>query len=356
MALNAWNAGNPDGSCTSANIPPEGLPADTSAPTTVVGTGTPGSCAFASLQNAVAIGGMITFNCGTYPVTIPVTATLNIPIDRDTVIDGGRLITLDGQNKVQIMSFNSPGFQSNDHRLTLQHIAMINGKTNPIVQIPAQPSYPLCSQGWNDGEGGALYMSDGNLSVIDSIFTGNRAAQLGPDTGGGAIYVLGSKNGVVIEGSTFSNNSASNAGAVGGLYAGLRIYNSLFSQNSAVGHDANYAGNQSQCPQMNNGQYELGSGGNGGAIYSDGRSMNVLLCGDKIVNNSAGLNADAGGLFFTSNDWLGTLSIFDTVMTGNTGGYWTCVSGVCNAENAGTAVGTNCKSLTVQNSTLQGVP
>jgi hypothetical protein len=42
-------------------------------------------------------------------------------------------------------------------------------------------------------------------------------------------------------------------------------------------------------------------------------------------------------------------------MTGNTGGHWTKVkSGSVN--NAGTAVGTNCKSITVTNSTLQGYP
>ena len=39
-------------------------------------------------------------------------------------------------------------------------------------------------------------MRDGNLTVIDCIFTGNQAAPLGPDTGGGAIYVQGSKHGV----------------------------------------------------------------------------------------------------------------------------------------------------------------
>ena len=53
---------------------------------------------------------------------------------------------------------------------------------------------------------------------------------------------------------------------------------------------------------MNNGQNEIGSGGNGGAIYSDGNSVNVLLCGDGIVSNAAGVNAFGGGLFFTSNN------------------------------------------------------
>jgi hypothetical protein len=347
----AWAAGNPDGSCGSG-VPSDGQPVNTSTPTTVVGTGTPESCTYAQLNSAIAKGGIITFDCGANPVTIPVTATLNIPTDRDTVIDGGQKVTLDGQSQFRIMNFSSANFMFNEHRLTLQHIALINGKATPTVKIPPAPS--PCSQGWNDGEGGALFMEDGNLTVIDSIFTGNQAAPLGPDTGGGAIYVLASKHGAVIVGSTFSKNAASNAGAVGGLFTDLRIYNSLFSQNTAVGNGANYD-DSTQCSVINNGQHEVGSGGNGGAIYSDGQSVNVLLCGDKIVDNSAGVNAYGGGLFFTSNNMQGTLSIIDTVMSGNTGGHWTVVA-TGSTTNAGSAVGTNCKSLTILNSTLQGLP
>ena len=115
-------------------------------------------------------------------------------------------------------------------------------------------------------------MRDGYLVVVDSIFTNNQAAPLGPDTGGGAIYVLGSKGGVWIVGSTFTNNSASNAGAVGGLFAELNIYNSLFTDNNAIGHDANN-NDPTMCSAINNGQNEIGSGGNGGAIYSDGNDV-----------------------------------------------------------------------------------
>jgi hypothetical protein len=342
-------SGTPEVSCA---IPTVGQSVDTSKATTVVGDGTSGSCTLVALEKAIATGGLITFNCGTNPMTIAVTATLNIKPDRDTVIDGGQKVTLDGQNLVRIMSFDSANFQWNEHRLTLQHISLINGKATPTLAIPAAPA--PCSQGWNDGEGGALYMRDGNLTVIDSTFTGNQAALLGPDTGGGAIYVVGSKHGVVIVASTFTNNSASNAGAVGGLFADLRIYNSQFSQNTAVGNGANN-NDPKQCQYINNGQNEIGSGGNGGAIYSDGQSVNVLLCGDKIVNNSAGTGAYGGGLFFTSNNWAGTLSIIDTEMTGNTGGHWTSVA-TGSTTNAGSAVGTNCKSLFIKNSILQGLP
>lgn len=346
-----WSAGNPDGAC-SAGVPAEGQLVEPSNPTTVVGTGTAASCTFGALSAAVANGGIITFNCGGGAVTIPISATLDVPIDRDTVIDGSRLITLDGQSQVRILSFDSPNWQATEFRLTLQHIALINGKATPTQAIPLAPD--PCSQGWNDGQGGAVYMRDGNLTVIDSIFTGNQAAPLGPDTGGGAIYVQGSKHGTVIVGSTFTQNSASNAGAVGGLFCEHHIYNSLFSQNTATGHDAN-KNDPAQCSVINNDQNEIGSGGNGGAIYSDGRDVNVLLCGDKIVDNSAGTNAFGGGLFFTSNNFAGTLSIIDTTMTGNTGGYWTSVS-TGSITFVGTAVGTNCNSIAVQGSTLQGYP
>jgi len=344
----AVSAGNPNGSC-STGVPTKGKPADTSTPTTVVGTGSPETCTFSQLQAAATKGGIITFNCGACAVTIPVTATLNLPTTKNTVIDGGNKITLDGGGAVQIIRFDSPDFQANTNGLTLQHITLVNGKTTPKVVIPTAPS--PCSQGFNDGEGGALYMRDGNLTVIDSIFMNNQGAPLGPDTGGGAIYVVGSKSGVLIVGSTFANNAASNAGAVGCLFAELDVYNSLFTNNTALGHDAN-SDDSTKCSVINNGQHEVGSGGNGGALYSDGNSVNITLCGDAILNNKAGTKAFGGGLFFTSNDMGGTLSIADTTMTGNTGGSWTNVS-TGSVTNLGSAVGTNCKSITVTNSTLQ---
>jgi hypothetical protein len=65
-------AGNPDGTTP---IPPEGQAVDTSHPDHVVGTGTPTSCTGAAVVAAVAQGGIITFDCGPAPVSIPMTAT-----------------------------------------------------------------------------------------------------------------------------------------------------------------------------------------------------------------------------------------------------------------------------------------
>lgn len=292
---------------------------------------------------------MITFDCGPATHVIAVTATLKLPINKSTVIDGGSRITLDGGGAVQIMRFDGTDWMKNANTVTLQHITLVNGKTTPAEAIPTAPA--PCSQGFNDGEGGAIYMRDGNLIVIDSVFKNNQAAPLGPDTGGGAIYINGSKDGVLVVGSTFTGNKASNAGAVGCLFAELDVYNSLFQNNQAIGHDANND-DAAKCSVMNNDQHEIGSGGNGGALYSDGVSKNITLCGDAILDNAAGKNAFGGGLFFTSNDFGGTLTIADTSMTGNTGGSWTQVAGG-SVKDVGSAVGTNAKSITVTNSTLQ---
>ncbi|MCX5746736.1 MAG: hypothetical protein NT062_30040 [Proteobacteria bacterium] len=350
--------GNPDGMCA-AGLPVEANPVDVSQPDTVVGTGTADSCTFAALDAAITNGGVITFACGAAPTTIMVTQTMHLPLMKDTVIDGANKVTLDGGGAVQILRFDSPNFQALETRVTIQHLAFKHGAIAGSMPIPTAPT--PCSQGFNDGEGGAIYVRDGNLTVIDALFEDNTGAPLGPDVGGGAIRMLGSKHGILVVGSTFRRNRASNGAAIGCLFSELDVYDSLIEDNVATGHDANN-NDPTMCSVMNNGQNEIGSGGNGGALYSDGisttqRPVEVKLCGDKIVNNAAGANAFGGGLFFTSNNFGGSLAITDTTMTGNTGGHcghWTAVQ-TGSVTNAGTAVGTNARSITITNSTLQGV-
>lgn len=346
---------NPSGVC-STGLPLLGHALDVSQPTAVIGTGTPGSCQFAQLAAAVAAGGTITFNCGPAPLAIPITATMHLPINKNTVIDGGNKIILDGGGTVQILRFDSANFQANETRVTIQHITFKGGAVTGTEPIPTAPA--PCSQGFNAGDGGAIYMRDGNLTVIDSLFIDNHAAPLGPDVGGGAIRMLGSKHGIIVANSTFRNNSASNGAAIGCLFSNLEVYNSVVEGNQATGHDAN-SDDATKCSVINNGQHQVGSGGNGGALYSDGIStpdkpVNIVLCGDNVVNNAAGANAFGGGVFFTSNNFGGTLTITDTTISGNTGGHWTSVKSG-SVTNAGTAVGTNAQSITITNSMVQGV-
>lgn len=321
--------------CCTQPLPAAAKLVNTSSPKSVVGTGTAASCTHAALSAAIAQGGIITFNCGAAPKTITVSTTLDVPTDRDTVIDGGHLVTLDGGGSVRILRWNSPGWMTNTHVLTLQRLSLKNGKATPTQAIPPCPA--PCSQGWIDGQGGAVYMRDGELRVVDSTFTGNQAAPLGPDTGGGAIYVLGGQP-LTISGCVFKNNQASNAGAVGTLFAEDNIYNSLFDGNKAVGNGANNV-DPSQCSCSSSGQ--IGSGGNGGAIYSDGVALDVSICGTTIINNTA--NEFGAAIFFTSNDQSnkGTLGIRDSTLSNNVGnGIWQAAPGISTNASFPTPINT----------------
>jgi hypothetical protein len=354
--------GNPDGSC-STGIPAEGQPVDTSKPTTVVGTGTAASCTFATLQAAVKAGGVITFDCGSAPVTIPVTATLVPPTSNayanqpslHIVIDGGDKVTLDGGNAVQILSWVHTGsWQKNLDTLTLQHLRFVNGKTTPTQKIPACPpsggiSNTACSTGYDDGEGGAILMQDGSLRVIDCDFEGNEAALLGPDTGGGAIYITGTGTPSYIVQSTFQGNKASNGGAIGLLWAGAIIVNSLFDGNAAVGTGANN-NDATQCTCMNNGQNEIGSGGNGGAVYKDGGDGATLsICGTQIRDSAA--NEFGSAVFLTADGSHAKLVLQDSELKANTSPVtvWNWCPGV-STDNPHVAGSTDCSPSPVNTS------
>ena len=56
-----------------------------------------------------------------------------------TVIDGGRKIVLDGGGTTQILRFNSPNFRALDITVTLQDLALVNGKAiNNTIAAPSE--------------------------------------------------------------------------------------------------------------------------------------------------------------------------------------------------------------------------
>jgi hypothetical protein len=258
---------------------------DVSTPTTVVGTGA-GTCTEALFAAAVAKGGVITFDCGG-AATIPITSEKVPPKSVNTVIDGGGVITLDGQGKTRILHFDGGNYRTTMTNIVLQRIKLVNGKSSGTA-IPTAPS--PCSQGTNiDGGGGAVLVRDGILHVIDADFEDNTAAQLGPDVAGGAINGQGAIE-VVVVGSTFKNNTASNGGAIGTLNTTLTLANCLFDGNKANGNGGNTI--NSAC-KVNGG--EVGDGGDGGAVSMDGGDdLDVTVCGTVFQNHTAG----ATGTFF----------------------------------------------------------
>jgi hypothetical protein len=260
---------------------------DTSAPTTVVRT-----CDEATLAAAVEGGGIITFDCGA-PATITLTAPLKPPTTTATTIDGGGTVTLDGGGTSRILSFNGGGYRTTSTVITLQNLTMQHGYA---TGTPIPDASAACSQGYGtDAGGGAVYVEDGELHVIDCTFTGNVGQTPGPDVAGGAIYVDGSKQTTII-GSRFADNTCSNGGAVGALNSDLAIYSSTMTGNSATG-----TGQNNTASSCGSSSHEIGDGGSGGALYMDGGSDgDTTLCGVVMSGNHA--NALGGAIFRVFDD------------------------------------------------------
>ena len=245
-------------------------PVDVSNPTTTVGDGTPSSCTEDAFTQAVANGGVVTFNCGSSPYTLVLSSEKTIA--SDTVIDGGNLVTLSGGNNVRILSIKSSYDQASP-RLTVQKLTFADGHT---------------TDNWNTTStaqgGAAIYRLGGTLTVIDSTFINNVAPVTGQDVAGGAIDSIGGGTTTIV-GSTFKGNQASNGGAIGSLGSALTLVDSEVSENTATGSGGN-----------------PGNGGNGGGIVIDGENsyfgVAVNLSGVKVTNNKG--NGFGGGLFRTA--------------------------------------------------------
>jgi hypothetical protein len=213
---------------------------DTSAAAATVGNGSPASCTAGALQAAINASGVVRFNCGAAPATISIANTISVPTTRDTVIDGENRVTLDGGGNTRILSLEQGNYRTNMHGLTLQHIALRNGKAVGGGYVPPNTSNPSCAYGYASGSGAAVLVRDALFHAIDVDFQNNAAATPGPDIGGGAVYALGSLD-VLISGSRFSGNSGANSGALGMLQSNLRVFNSSFTGNSASGTGQNTA-------------------------------------------------------------------------------------------------------------------
>lgn len=302
-------AGNPDGD---SPVPPAAMPADVSAPDHVVGTGTPASCTAAAFIAAVAQGGTIVFDSGGDPVTIVLDrpATLFNDADPDVVIDGGGLVTLDGNGVTRILYLNTcdpdqhwttSQCDDQDHpRLTVQNLTFANG--NAINETV------------HDG-GGAIWARGGRFKAVNCRFFNNRCADEGPDVGGGALRVFDQSQDqpVYLVNCTFGGaegygNVGANGGAISSIGVSWTIINCLFTHNRAVGRGGNPA--QAGTP----------GGGSGGAVYNDGNTMSLAVFGTLIEHNT--VNAYGGAIFFVSNDHSGDIHIEDSVLRQNTGGSW----------------------------------
>lgn len=306
-------SGNPAGTC---QVPADALP-DTLAKSRIVGDGTAASCTESAFREAVAKGGRIGFACGMAPITIMLSEPAKVynDVSLDVVIDGGGTVTLSGGGHSRILYMNTcdealhwttSHCNDQDHpRVTVQNLAFVDGN----------------AVGEAEGGGGAIWARGGRLKVVNCRFFRNRADSTGADVGGGAIRAFSQSAGLPIHvtNSTFGDslgngNVASNGGALSSIGTSWSIWNSLFLGNRAIGNGGNPA--QAGTP----------GGGSGGAIYNDGNTMTLSLCGSRLEWNEA--NAFGAAVFFVTNDLTGDLSLDRTEIRGNLGGSWHTLPGI----------------------------
>lgn len=303
------SAGNAEGGC---DIPAEAGLEDVSSPDTVVGTGSAESCTADAFIDAVAGGGVITFDCGPDPVTITLDRPAKVVNDTgpDIVIDGGGLVTLSGGGATRILYMNTcdeaqvwttAECQNQDHpRLSVQNLTFVDGNSKGEDEF--------------DG-GGAIWVRGGRFKVINSRFFNNVCADEGPDVGGGGIRVFSQYEGqpVYVVNSTFGGmegygNVCSNGGGISSINVSWSLINSTFSHNRAIGNGGNPA--EGGTP----------GGGSGGGIYNDGNTMTLSLCGVQMEQNE--VNAHGSAIFFVTNNHTGDIRIEDSTITNNIGGSW----------------------------------
>ena len=302
-------AGNPFGECA---IPPEAGEEAISMPDHVIGNGTPASCTSQAVVDAVANGGIITFDCGPDRIIIEMNETAKIfnNTGPKIVIDGGGKVTLSGRNQRRILYMNTCDqnqvwttnhCQNQDHpQLTVQNLTFIDGNSKSETEYTG---------------GGAVWVRGGRFKIVNCRFFNNVCADTGPDVGGAAVRVFSQYENlpVYVVNSTFGGredlgNVGSNGGGISSIGVSWTIINSLFSHNQAIGIGGNPADDGTP------------GGGSGGAIYNDGNDMVLSLCGTRIEYNA--VNQHGSAIFFVTNNHTGYITMADTVIENNIGGSW----------------------------------
>jgi predicted outer membrane repeat protein len=213
----------------------------------------------ASIQGFMNGGGRITFNTGGPTRTVILTSPLTMGNGAPAlIIDGGDLITLNGNLATRIISV------ADNRTLTVQRLRFINARS---------------------AQNGAAINGDfrfNMLTVIDCEFDNCQTTEGGPDRGGGAIRAWSSQHNR-ISGCTFTRCAASNGGAVNSLGSRLWIIECTFNQNAAFGTGGGQA-----------------AGGIGGAVYVDNVS-NSAVPHELVVSGcvfNANIANDHGGAVF----------------------------------------------------------
>lgn len=212
---------------------------------TVVGSGTPTSCSEAALVSAIPAGGIITFNCGSGPVTIPFTFTLVVGSNNPpVVIDGNDSIVFDGTGITTGMIAIFGNTSALPH-VTFKHLVIANGNITTgfnaggAIQNFGSLTLDTVTLRNNHSSGaGAIFQEPCTGCQTPALYTTHCLFQ-NNTTGGGAISIQGGIAG--IDSSTFIGNSSGSDGAIQ-IYGNAdfpidaTISNSTFVNNSATSY------------------------------------------------------------------------------------------------------------------------
>lgn len=305
-----------------------------------VGSGTPGSCDEPALNAALGGGGSVTFNCGGGPVTIPITATKTITAPTPTVIDGGGLVTLDGQDAVRLF------YLDYQRQMTLQNITLRRGRvtdrgaavrshfhefgTPALTADNVTFEDNVTTDMGNDVGGGALFLQGGVSTITNSRFLRNRGGNggaigfLGSDTAGVAHNALTILDTTFADNATQPRNGANQGGAGGAIYVDgsgdgeVHLERCAFRNNTAAGfggavHGYFYGAPQTllidRCTFLEN----VASGGNAGAVYHQAGILTItqsLFAGNRCFEQGGALWVyDPRGATVTNSTFTGNRAI-----------------------------------------------
>lgn len=230
-------------------------------PVRTVGSGTANTCTEQALQAAIEQGGLLRFSCGSDPLSIELTR--EIRVTKDVQIDGEDQIQLTSNFKSRIFRLDAKGDPL--PTLWLKNLTI----TDAAADGMSNPKDP-------DAKGGAIRKDSGNLVVENCLLYGHRAAWWASEASGGALYLSGPGETLIIN-TSILGNAGPNGAAIGVRDSSLRLDKSSIVSNIVFGVGGN-----------------PGDGGTGGGIDMRG-SGDLLLCETTVWDNYG--NSHGGGIY-----------------------------------------------------------
>jgi CSLREA domain-containing protein len=187
---------------------------------------------------------------------------------------------------------------------------------------------------FNNGFGGAIDNENGFLTIINSVVTGNTAAN-----GGGFSNNNGSLR---IHNSGVTNNTATNNG--GGVYNFNQVGKLIVTSALITGNTSRSGGGIDNRGSLNlsdsniSGNAATGNGGNGGGVINFSTAAAAII-NTTISNNSVRDFSSGGGVYN-----FGTMTLSGSTVSGNSAGSTSSGGGIYNSSN----------TLTIVNSTVSG--